>query len=218
MKKIVICIFIIILTIVGILIEKIFFSKQPTKNIEKNNIEIFSDEDNLLLYIDEVKKKKNNNNNITIVGRIISGTVNVKDEISIGGLGKKEIITQVIKLNVNGTDSNIAKSGENVSITIDTDVDMEHIQVGMAVITPKTDKPVYNVKAKISKTTMELKDIVKEVNVFYINKDIKCNVTIISEKNNEIKISLDVPIVVKKDLEIVLKNNDKIIANAIVIK
>ena len=215
MKKIIICIFIIILIVVGILFGKTIFYKNKFKNIESDNVDVLSDKDNLLLYIDEIK---NDNNNISIIGKIISGTVNIKDEISIVGLGKKEINTQIIKLNVNGTDTNVAKSEENVCITIDTDIDMKYIQVGMAVITPQADKPIYNVNAKISETTMELKDIVKEVNAFYINTDIKCNVSIISEENNEIKISLDVPIVVQNDLEVVLKNNDKIIANAIVIE
>lgn len=215
MKKIKICIFIIILIVAGVLFGKNNFYKKSSKNIENNNVSVLSDKDNLLLYIDEIK---NDNNNISIIGKIISGTVNIKDEISIVGLGKKEINAQIIKLGVNGTDANVAKSGENVCITIDTDVDMKHIQIGMAVITPQADKPIYNVNAKISETTMELKDIVKEVNVFYINTDIKCNVSIISEENYEIKVSLDVPIVVQNDLKVVLKNNDKIIANAIVIE
>lgn len=214
MKKIIIGIFIIILIIVGTVLGKNIFSRKSQENIENNDVSVLSDKDNLLLYIDEIK---DDNNDISIVGKIISGTVNIKDEISIVGLGKKEINTQVIKLNVNGTDTKIAKSGENVCITIGTEIDPKYIQVGMAVITPQTDKPVYNINLKILETT-DLKDIIKKVNVFYINTDIKCNASIISEEKNEIKISLDVPIVVEKDLEVFLKSNDNVIAKAIVIE
>lgn len=216
MKKIMICIFIIIILIVlVVLFVKNILYQKSFENIKNNDQNVLSDKDNLLLYIDEIKR---NNNNILIAGKIISGTINKKDEISIVGLGKKEINTQIINLNVNGTDTNVAKSGEYVCITIDANVDMEYIQVGMAVITSQTDKPVYNINARISETTIDFKDIIKEVNIFYINTDIKCNVSNISKENNEIKISLDVPIVVKKDLQVILKKNDKVIAKATVIE
>lgn len=209
MKKIIICICIIILIITGIL-----FGKNILKNkVEINNLNTLPNKNSLLLYIDEIK---NDDDNIVVTGKIISGKLNVNDEISIIGLGEKEVITKAIRLNVSERDTDSAKIGEIVSITIEPNIDMEYIHVGMAVITPQTDKPIYNIKVKISESTMELEEVVKKVNTFYINTDIKCTVNIVSKENNEIKISLDVPIIIPKDLEISLKNNDKVIAKGIV--
>lgn len=72
-----------------------------------------------------------------------------------------------------------------MSITIEPNIDMEYIHVGMAVITPQTDRPIYNIKVKISESTMELEEVVKKVNTFYINTDIKCTVNIVSKENND---------------------------------
>jgi hypothetical protein len=51
---------------------------------------------------------------------------------------------------------------------------------------------------------------------FFINSDIKCSVTLISEEDKKISILLDVPIVIQEGLEIFIKNDKSNIAKAII--
>ena len=205
MKKILMFTIIIIMIIVSVSLY-IKHTKKNNYNIE-NEI-ILNSEGDFLLYIDDIQ---DNNGYLEVAGIISQGTIDVDNEISIVGLGLKERNSKVIKLEFNNIEVKSAKAGDNVCITLDSNIKKEHITKGQSIITPGSTKPIFNIDAQIV-SDLSLKQIKEEANNFYINTDIKCSVTIISEGEKKIKIKLEKPIVVAGELEGLLKNEDRVIA------
>lgn len=142
----------------------------------------------------------------------------VNDEISIVGLGKKEVNAIVTKIENENKGTNSVNEGDTISLTLDCDIEEDYISQGQAVIISGTTKPIYNITAKLTSiTTNSINEIKDKANIFNINSDIECSVEVISEETNEIKIKLDIPIVVANEIEFVLKSDNEIIANGICI-
>ena len=210
MKEILIFIIIIAIIIISILVYK--------KHTKNNNIEnkiILNNNGNFLLYIDEIQE---NSGNLKVKGVVTNGIINVNNEITIVGLGMKGIDCKVIKLEANNSIVDSAKAGDSVYITLDSFVKKEYIKEGQAIITPGSTKPIFSIEAKIVSTDLSLKEIQKKGNNFYINSDIKCSLSIISEKEKIIKIKLEESIVVVEGLEILIKENKNIISKCIIIE
>lgn len=186
--------------------------KNKTKNVTQNEV-VIGDEGIFLLYIDEIIEE---NENLKIVGIISNGSLKVNDEISILGLGKKGAYSKVIKIEVDNNETNMAKAGEKIKITLESSIKKEYIEKGQSVILSGTTKPIYNIDIKVTSTDLNISEIKDKGNIFYINSDIGCSIKIISEEKNTIKATLDVPIVVEKGLEIIIKNDTTVIANGIV--
>jgi elongation factor Tu len=217
MKKFLILIFVIIIIVSGIFTYKHFQNKDnELKEIETSQLTPVSpvkNEDYFLMYIDKLSK---DNSNIIINGTISRGNIKVNDEISIVGLDKKEVITQISKININNQETDIANEGDSISLVLDTDISDDYIAVGQAVIKTGTTKPIYIINARLNSiSTDNISELESKVNTFSINTDIKCSVKVLSEENNEIKITLDVPIVIDNGIEFALKSNNKIIAEGI---
>lgn len=204
MKKVLI--FIIIITMI---IISIFVYKNHTTNNIENKVILNSDGD-FLLYIDEIQE---NSENLKVKGIITKGIINVNDEISIVGLGMKEINCKVIKLESNNTTIDSAKAGDNIYIILESFVKREYLKEGQAIITPGSTKPIFSIEAEIVSTDLSLKEIQEKGNNFYINSDIKCSVSIISEEEKIIKVKIEEPMVVVEELEFLIKNNNNVIAN-----
>lgn len=212
MKKILICILIIII------ITLILFGYKYLKNNEEpvqNNPILTSNKENFLLYIDEVLE---DNDNVKVRGTILKGTLNIKDDISIVGLGKKGVDSKITKIEINSVDSESGNAGDNVYITLDSKIKKEYIEKGQAIIISGTTKPIYNIYAKVSQTDLSLFDIKEKGNIFNINSDIECRVEVLSEEEQKVKISLNVPMVVEEGIEIDIKNGNTIIAKAIIVE
>lgn len=213
MKKVIICISLVAIVIAICL--AIFDWKKNDNIIDTNTDNFLSSTEDALMYIDNIIEE---DSMLMINGTIYSGTLKKNDEISIVGLNKKGIDVKISKIEANNEEKESAQAGENVNLILDSDYSAEYIEKGQAVIAIGTAKPIYNITAKISDMNIELTELTEEANVFCINTDIKCNVSIMSEEDNIIEISLDVPIVVKKDLNVTLKNNSDIIATAIIVE
>lgn len=215
MKKGLICIIIIAIIIVAIF-AYIKLNKKNSDVLENTNnaINTIETAENFLLYIDEILQ---DGNNVKVIGTVSEGTINDDNEISIVGLGKKEVDSKVIKLEVDNKERDSVKKGEKVAITLDSNVNIDYIAKGQAVIILGTTKPIYNIDAVIVATNLNISEIIEKGNTFFINTDIDCSISIISEEGKKIKISLDVPIVIENGIEFVIKNDDSIIANCIVI-
>lgn len=205
MKKVLIFIIIIIMIIISIFIYK----NHTTNNIIKNKVILNSDGD-FLLYIDEIQK---DGENLKVKGIVTKGTININNEISIVGLGMKGIDCKVIKLESNNTTIDSAKAGDSIDITLESFVKREYIKEGQAIITPKSTKPIFSIEAEIVSTNLSLKEITEKGNKFYINSDINCSISIISEEEKIIKIKLEESMVVVEELEVLIKNNNNVIAN-----
>lgn len=199
-----------------IIIVTIFICVVCIKNKGNNSAQnevVISDDGIFLLYIDEIIEE---NENLKVAGIISNGSIKVNDEISILGLGKKGAYSKVIKLEVNNNETVSAKAGDNVKITLDSSIKKEYIEKGQSVILSGSTKPVYNIDIKITSSDLNMSEIKEKGNIFYINSDISCSLQVISEENKQIKATLDVPIVVEKGLEIVIKNDTTVIANGII--
>jgi elongation factor Tu len=219
MKKILILILVIIVIVGGIFAYKYSQHKSgDLKKIETNELTSVlstNNEDYFLLYIDEISK---DNSNLILHGTISRGNIKVNDEISIVGLSKKEVITKVSKINNNNEEVKEAHEGDNIDLIIETEIPNDYIIQGQAVIKTGTTKPIYNINAKLNTISANsISELENKVNLFCINYDIDCSIKVISEENNEIKITLDIPIVVDDGIEITLKNNNKVLAKGITI-
>ncbi len=211
MKKILICIAIVAAIIMAIFIYKNFI--KDNNEASKGNEVVLNDEGNFLLYIEDILQE---NERIKIKGNILSGKINTNDEISIVGLGRKGIDTKIVKLEINNKEVTSAKVGDLINITLEPNVKKEYMEKGQAVIISGSTKPIYNIDAQITSTELEISEIKEKGNVFFINSDIKCSISIVSEEDKQIKIKLDVPIVVEQGLEFVIKNHSSTIARGII--
>lgn len=219
MKKSLIFILVIIIIVGLIFIHKYFQNKSSNmKKVESTElIPVVPNkkENYFLLYIDEISK---NNSGIVVTGTISRGNIKINDEISIVGLDKKEIVTKVSKIKIDNEETDIAYEGENINIILESDVPNGYIIRGQAVIKTGTTKPIYNINVRLNSiSTDNIFELEKKVNSFSINYDIDCSIKVISEESNEIKVKLDIPIVVDDGIEITLKNKNKIIAKGIII-
>lgn len=208
MKKILIFIIIIIMIVISIFVYKNYF-----KNNDIDNQIVLNSDGDFLLYIDEIHE---DGESLKIQGTISKGSIKTNNEISIVGLGKKQINSKVIKIESNNTVMDTAKAGDNVYITLDLNEKKDYITKGQSVILTGSTKPIFTIEAKIVSSDLELKEIQEKGNNFYINSDIKCSVIILSEEEKLIKIKLEEPIVVAEKLEILIKQDNKIIAKCII--
>lgn len=219
MRKVFILILVIIIIVGGIFTYKHFQHKDSDLK-EKETSELTpvlsnNNENYFLLYINETSK---DNSNLIVNGTISRGNIKVNDEISIVGLDKKEVITKVSKIKTNNKETDVAYEGDNIDLILETDVPDYYIIQGQAIIKTGTTKPIYNINAKLNSiSTDNISELENKVNLFSINYDIDCYIKVISEENNEVKITLDVPIVIDDGIEITLKNNDKVLAKGITI-
>lgn len=219
MRKVLILILVIIIIVGGIFTYKHFQHKDSDlKEIETSELTPVSSNNNenyFLLYINETSK---DNSNLIVNGTISRGNIKVNDEISIVGLDKKEVITKVSKIKTNNKETDVAYEGDNIDLILETDVPDDYIIQGQAIIKTGTTKPIYNINAKLNSiSTDNISELESKVNLFSINYDIDCYIKVISEENNEVKITLDVPIVIDDGIEITLKNNNKVLAKGITI-
>ena len=179
----------------------------PVSPVKKENY--------FLMYIDEISKS---NSNIMIKGTILRGNIKINDEISIVGLDKKEVITKISKIKINNEETNVANQGDIISLVLESDMLEDYITMGQAVIKTGTTKPVYNIEARLNSiSTDNISELESMVNTFRINTDVTGSVKVVSEENSEMKITLDIPIVIDEGIEFYLKDDNKVIAKGIVI-
>lgn len=219
MRKVLILILVIIIIVGGIFTYKHFQHKDSDlKEIETSELTPVSSNNNenyFLLYINETSK---DNSNLIVNGTISRGNIKVNDEISIVGLDKKEVITKVSKIKTNNKETDVAYEGDNIDLILETDVPDDYIIQGQAIIKTGTTKPIYNINAKLNSiSTDNISELEKKVNTFSTNSDIRCSIKVLSEENSEIKITLEVPIVIDDGIEFYLKNDNKVIAKGITI-
>lgn len=220
MKKILTFTLIIIIVIVSIFAYKYFQNRNKDLNkIENTSLTQVSskrDENYFLLYIDEISK---DDVNVLVNGTISRGNIKINDEISIVGLGKKEVTTTVSKIYINNEEVNEAHEGDNIRLVLlESDIFTDYIIQGQAVIKTGTTKPVYNIEIILDTISIDnISELENKVDTASVNTDIKCSIKVLSEEKNEIKITLDVPIVIDDGIEISLKNGDKVIAKGVAI-
>lgn len=212
----------IITLVIIIIISSIFVYKHlQNKNNVLNKIETTElipvssneDKDFFLLYIDKVSI---DNSSTVIAGKILKGKIKINEEISIVGLNKKEIVTKVDKIKINNNEISVANEGDVINLVLESNIPNDYIIQGQAVIKTGTTKPIYNINAKLNAISISsILEIEIKTDSFNINTDIKCSVKVISEEDREIKISLNVPIVVNDGIEFILKSNNKVIAKGI---
>ncbi len=203
---------VLILVIIILVIVSKNFTKKYNQSIAQNITEV-AEENFFLLYIDNIEEDENQ---IKIFGDVEKGKINLDDEISIEGLGGKGVDCKVEKLQKDDEEVTSAKEGEYICIVLDTDISTEMIQVGQSVTLLGTTKPIYNFNIQITSTDISLSELVKEINKIYIKSDINCSATIVSEEEQKIRVSLEVPIVIENDVEVLLKNNEEIIGEGII--
>ncbi len=219
MKKFLIFILVIIIIIGSIFTYNYLKNKKDDlnelENTKLNPVSSTKKEKYFLLYIDEIS---NDNSNLIVNGIVSKGNVKINEEISIVGLNKKEVTATIKKIENNGKDVNSANQGDNINLTLESNIGKEYISKGQAVIISGTTKPIYNITAKLNSISGDnILEIENKVNTFNINYDIGCSVKITSKENNEIKITLDVPIIIDDGIEISLKDDNKVIAKGIAI-
>lgn len=220
MKKILILILVIIIIIGGIFAYKHFNNKDSElKEIETNQlipVSPTSKDDYFLMYIDELTK---DDSSIAVKGTIARGNIKVNEKISIVGLDKKEVVTKISKIKINDEEKDTAKEGDIINLVLGSDVPNDYITMGQAVIKTGTTKPIYNITAKINSiSTDNISELEKKAIIFSINTDLKCSVKLLSEENNEIEITLDIPIVIDEGIEFSLKNGNNVVAKGIALK
>lgn len=205
----------IIMTIIIITIIIIYknFNKEDNVVISNKIEEVTVDNERFLLYIDNILE---NEENIKIEGKILKGSININDEVGIVGLGRKEVDSRIKGIEINNKEEIEVKTGDKVYLILESNIKKDFIEKGQAVIKIGTTKPVFNMNAKITSSSLDINSIKKNVNTFNVNTDIKCSINIISESDKTIKISLNTPLVVEKGIEVVLKNDNKIIARAVI--
>lgn len=168
-----------------------------------------------LMYIDEVGEV---DTGILVKGTVFKGEVSVNSEISIVGLEKKEAVCNVLKITKENNSVEKAVSGEKVGILLETKFDIENFEKGQTAIATGTIKPVYTAEIKITSMNVNINDLVEQINIVNINTDLKCEASVVSERDNTIKIKLDKSCVLAKDKEVFLKSGSSIIAKGIIVK
>lgn len=168
-----------------------------------------------LMYIDEVVEV---NEGILIKGLISKGEVSLDSKISVVGLEKKEAECKVVKITSNSQKLDKAKKGERVELVLETEFDITNFEKGQTAIATGTIKPVFTTKVKIISMNGNINDLVDKIKVVNINTDLDCTASVISERENTIKIKLDKSAVLAEDMEVFLKSDTAIIAKGVIIK
>lgn len=168
-----------------------------------------------LMYVDEVGEV---DTGILIKGTIFKGEVSVNSEISVVGLEKKEADCKVLKITKENMSVEKAKNGEKVEILLETIFNIDNFEKGQTAIATGTIKPVYTAEVKITSMNGNINDLVEQINVVNINTDLECKASVVSERENTIKIKLDRSCILAQDIDVFLKNGTSIIAKGTIVK
>lgn len=219
MKKIVIILIMMAIVIGGIVIYN-NISNSDNKQTESNNKvtvgTVVQKKDYFLMYIDDIETE---DSNTVLKGIISKGNIKLNEEVTISGLGKKDVDVKILKIKVNNENSDTAKEGDNVKLVLNSNVSGEYITKGQAVVTIGSITPVFRTYAEIKSNTLNnIMKLEEKVTTFNINTDIKCTIEVISMETNKIAISLDESIILDEGIEFTLKDgNNNVIAKGITV-